>query len=99
MYKENSSLKIQFDAQQKKFFVNVDANEAYLLFRQSDSETIEYYSTYVPLQLRNRGIAAQMVEYALQYAQQRRLKVIPTCSYVDDYIQKRPQYQHLVSEK
>ena len=46
--------------------------------------------TEVAPALENRGIAAQLVRAALQYAQSQCFKVRPRCSYVRAYMQRHP---------
>jgi predicted GNAT family acetyltransferase len=52
--------------------------------------------TYVPNSLRGKGIAAKLVEAALEYARLNGIKIIPSCSYVDVYLQRHPEYEDLL---
>ncbi|HUR58682.1 MAG TPA: GNAT family N-acetyltransferase [Opitutaceae bacterium] len=52
--------------------------------------------TYVPPEMRGRGIAEKLVRAALEHARHEKLRVVPACSYVDDYIQRHPEFQALV---
>ena len=52
--------------------------------------------TFVPPQLRGRGIAEKLVRTALDYARAQSLKVVPSCSYVAAFIQRHAEYQNLV---
>ena len=52
--------------------------------------------TGVPSALGGRGLAAEITQFALDYAQSQGWRVIPQCSYVAAYIKKHPQYAPLV---
>ncbi|MFI5357842.1 MAG: GNAT family N-acetyltransferase [Opitutales bacterium] len=52
--------------------------------------------TLVPPELRGRGLAEQLVRTALAEAASRQLRVVPQCSYVATFIQRHPEFQHLV---
>jgi predicted GNAT family acetyltransferase len=52
--------------------------------------------TGVPRALRGRGIAAQLVQAALDHARARGLKVRPDCSYSEAYMQRHPETQDLL---
>jgi hypothetical protein len=52
--------------------------------------------TLVPDSMRGQGVAARLVETALQYVDAQHGRVVPKCSYVDDYIKKKPKFAHLV---
>ncbi len=58
---------------------------------QLHSGVMRLMHTEVHPSLQGRGIAAALVEAALRYARERRLKVDPVCGYVATYMQRHPQ--------
>ena len=52
--------------------------------------------TFVPPELRGRGIAEKLVRAALDWARAEGLRVVPACSYVATFIQRHSEYQPLV---
>lgn len=58
-------------------------------------DTLTITSTSVPESLRGKGSGSQMMETLLVDIEQKGLKVIPVCSYVDYYLTKNPQWAHL----
>lgn len=48
-------------------------------------------------EFRGRGVAAQVVEFALQDARNEGFTIIPTCWYVEKYITEHPEYADLVA--
>lgn len=50
-------------------------------------------------ELRNQGLAAKIVQTALEYAKQNSLRVIPMCSYAAAYIRRNPQYAELTNQE
>ena len=48
---------------------------------------------------RGQGIAAKIVEAALQHARENALRVIPMCSYAAAYIRRNPQYMELTDQE
>jgi predicted GNAT family acetyltransferase len=63
---------------------------------QLDGGRIYYYHTEVPPELGGRGIASSMAKFALDYAREQGLGVVPLCPFVAVYIQRHPEYQALV---
>lgn len=59
---------------------------------------IYYYHTEVPPEQEGRGIASGMTKFALDYARQQGLGVVPLCPFVEAYIQRHPEYKSLVVE-
>lgn len=54
--------------------------------------------TLVPDSMRGQGVAARLVETALNYVDKQNGRVVPKCSYVADYIKKKPNFAHLVEK-
>ena len=56
--------------------------------------------TIVPKPIGGRGIAADLVKEALEYAKENGFKVIPTCSYVRVYLERyKEQYGELEDKR
>lgn len=51
--------------------------------------------TGVPRPLEGRGIAAALVQRALTWAREQRLKVDPACSYAAVYLRRHPEWHDL----
>ncbi|PTT87080.1 GNAT family N-acetyltransferase [Pelomonas sp. HMWF004] len=58
---------------------------------------VAFHHTGVPAAYQGQGLAAQLVEAGLQWAREQGLKVVPACSYVRIYLQRHPEWQHLVA--
>jgi predicted GNAT family acetyltransferase len=52
--------------------------------------------TFVPPELRGRGIAEKIVRVALEHARSERLRVVPACSYVAAFIKRHPEFSPLL---
>lgn len=61
-------------------------------------EKISFIHTEVDPELQGRGLAARLIEWALQDAQSRRLDVLPFCPYVRGYIEEHHAFLALVPE-
>jgi uncharacterized protein len=53
--------------------------------------------TFVPAELRGRGVAEKLVRAALAEARAKHLKVIPACSYVARFIDHHKEYGDLLA--
>jgi Predicted acetyltransferase len=72
-----------------------DGQKAYLDYNEVEVG-LNMAHTYVPKAFEGRGIAAAIVRFALEYAKENDIPVVPSCSYVAAYIKRHPEYQHLV---
>lgn len=58
-----------------------------------------FHHTLVPDSMRGQGVAARLVETALNYVDEKHGRVVPKCSYVAGYIKKNPNFAHLVERE
>lgn len=86
---ESLSIEVQHDPAGRQFAVTVDGHRAYLAYMDLGKQTIDIYRTFVPDALRGRGVAAALTEQALRFAEVRGYAVIPSCSYVERYMERR----------
>ena len=82
--------------EEKRFVVRADDQEVYVEFEMRNNK-MELDHTYTHPELRGKGLAAQVVRAALEYAKENNFKVIPTCSYVRSFISKNEEYKELVA--
>jgi len=78
-------MEVIHDIEKQKFFVVIDGLESHLEYVKVEN-VLNLNYTYVPSELRGKGIAGKIVKAALTYGKDNKLKIIPSCSYVADYI-------------
>lgn len=70
------------------FEVFIKGYRAYLDYRPLGGNQMDYCHTFVPEDLRGKGVAAVLTRAALDYAKQNNLEVIPSCVYVESFVKK-----------
>jgi predicted GNAT family acetyltransferase len=90
-------LDIEIDQNEQKFYVLISDQECFLNYRTISDNIVEYYRTFVPLSLRNKGIAAKLVKFALNHARENNQKIIPSCPYIASYVDHHPQWQSIIA--
>jgi predicted GNAT family acetyltransferase len=88
--------KIHHDEIRSCFEVEVDGLVAVCSYRRH-GDVLDLVHTGVPAQLQGQGLAAQLVQAALDWARSQRLHVRPLCSYVAVYMRRHPQTQDLLA--
>jgi len=89
-------IEVKHDEINKRFVVEIEGYEAYLSYNVFN-DIIELSYAYTPPEIRGKGIAKIVVEYAFNYAKANNLKVIPTCSYVQAFVEKNDNYKSLLA--
>jgi predicted GNAT family acetyltransferase len=88
---------IKHNKKEQIFYKIIDNKESYVRYIMRDKQTINFLRTYVPDEQRHQGIAGKIVKAALEFAKENNLKVIPTCSYVDHFIDQNKEYEELLA--
>lgn len=80
----------------QRFELQQDGQTAYLSYIKN-GDVLNYNHTIVPPELGGQGIGSQLAKHALDYARDNGKKVVPSCSFVDNYITKHPEYQDVLA--
>jgi predicted GNAT family acetyltransferase len=83
------------DQRQSRFALVATEGPAVCIY-QIVGETMWLTHTEVHPDLQGRGIAAELVQAALDHARAQGLKVRPACSYVRTYMRRHPETQDLL---
>jgi uncharacterized protein len=84
--------------QHSRFETTVDGHLCTCQYRVYAGRLMMLTHTGVPHALRGRGIAAALVQAALDHARAQGWKVRPDCSYAEAYMQRHPQTLDLLQE-
>lgn len=88
---------IRHDTGNERFFLELDAGEAELVYRRDDG-TADFRSTFVPPEHRNQGIGERIVLEGLRWARDEGIRVKPTCPFVSSVLEENPEFQELVAD-
>ena len=91
------NVEVKHDEAARKYYALVDGRESVCEYGPAGEKTLNFSHTYVPPELRGKGIAEELVRQALEDVRERGFKVIPSCWYVRVYIDRHAQYRDLVA--
>jgi predicted GNAT family acetyltransferase len=93
----NQPVNVIHETEQRRFVVVQDGQTAELTYRGGDDgSAIVFTHTGVPSALEGRGIGSALAKAGLEHARANGLEVVPLCSFVRGYIERKPEYQSLV---
>ncbi len=72
-----------------------EMGEAFLDYRERPG-SLRILHTDVPEAMAGGGIGGKLVKATLDYARERKLKVIPLCSFAVGWIKRHPEYSDLL---
>ena len=91
----DSPITVRHHAAANRFESEVDGNLAIAEY-QLDGERMIITHTFVPPELRGRGIAEKLVRPALAWARAKNRRVVPACSYVAAFIERHAEFRDLL---
>lgn len=87
---------VRHDAARSRFVATVEGHDCVVDYRL-ERGVMRLVHTGVPPPVEGRGIAAALVQTALDHARRNGLKIEPRCSYARAYIQRRPETHDLLA--
>lgn len=93
----SSPIEVVHNTQYERFEVQQEGHLAELDYRRAGNQII-FAHTGVPVELEGRGIGSALAKAGLAYARENSLEVVPLCPFVRSYIERKPEYQDLVSK-
>lgn len=88
---------IQHDETRQRFVLRKEAEEAVLDYRiRDEGRTIHFVRTWVPPRFRGQGYGAWLVNEGLEHARRKGYRVTTSCWFVDEFLERKPEYQDLV---
>lgn len=93
---ENMTMRL--NTKNDKFEFQLEGNEVGYIEFSPAGRKMYLKKTLVPASIRGKGYGKMMAESALNAIDKMRFKVIPECSFIEDFISKNPKYQNLVYE-
>lgn len=94
---DTSTGTFKVNKEQNQFELLKDGHVAFLEYI-NEGKKIYLTHTEAPEALQGTGAAKELVKKALQYSRDNNLTVVPSCSYVANYVNKNTEWRDVLSE-
>lgn len=92
----NDAIEVKRNETESRFESTVDGYLCVAEYSLREGEMV-FTHTFVPPELRGRGIAEKLVRAGLDHARHEGLRVVPACSYVASFIRRHREYAPLTT--
>ena len=82
---------------EERFEVELNGDMAYIDYRWYNKKLILLY-VFVPIEHRGKGVSNVLIQYALEYAMSKEVKINIYCPYIAKYVRMHPEYANLVDQ-
>jgi predicted GNAT family acetyltransferase len=83
---------VRHNLAEHRFEADVDGHLSVAEYEKRNG-TLVFTHTFVPPELRGRGVAEALVRSGLEFAKEQNVRVVPACSYVARFIERHREYQ------
>ena len=91
--------KVVHDESNSRFVIEIDGNEAgFAEYKNVGDDVREFHHTVVNPDYRGQGLSKPLIMEALESTREAGYSVIPTCSAVEGFIEKTPDFQDMVHQ-
>ncbi len=90
---------ILHNPEENRFETTIDGFLAELTYCEKGNPVYDFCHTGVPKELEGKGVASALVKYGLDYAHDKHWKIIPSCPFVEKYIDRHPEYKDLLADQ
>lgn len=87
---------IQDNPAEQRFEMDTSSGPAIANYRW-DGDLLVIFHTEVPRELRGRGLGEKLVRGVFDQVRQRKVKVVPLCWFVREFVERNPEYRELMA--
>ena len=88
-------MNIRHDEVNREFYADFPEGKASLHY-ECDGDVLNFHHTFVPPELRGKGIAEKLVESGFDFVEKNHLKAIPSCPYVARLVMKNANWKRFI---
>lgn len=78
-----------------RWVITIDGHEAQMTYSTSAADVVAINHTYVPAELRGRGLAQRLMVQAITDARADSFRIVPNCSFVREQFEAHPEWADL----
>ncbi|QYJ78945.1 GNAT family N-acetyltransferase [Shewanella acanthi] len=88
MSENRSELAIEHQQMNNRFIITFEGCEAVLEYRLQGAD-IDFCRTFVPNELRGKGLAERLVRHGLKWAKEQQYQIVASCWYVQKFLKTK----------
>lgn len=90
---------VEHHPKRHRFAAHFPEGDGELIYKPIAPHTLDLVHTEVDPALRGRGIAKALAREAFAYARREQLKIVPTCRFIQGWLEQHPEEQDLITTR
>lgn len=90
---------VEHHPKRHRFAAHFPEGDGELIYKPIAPHTLDLVHTEVDPALRGRGIAKALAREAFAYARREHLKIVPTCRFIQGWLEQHPEEQDLITTR
>lgn len=86
---------VTHDERHARFVIEHEGTQSMVQYRMAGEGVMHLIRTWVAPEFRGSGFGALLVKEALDHARAQGLKITTSCWFVDEFLERTPEYQDL----
>lgn len=82
---------VRHNEEEKRFELTENGKTAYVKYECLPG-AMNFIVTFVPEEWQGQGVGSRLAEYALRYAKEQGLKIVATCPFIQEYMDKHQEF-------
>lgn len=91
------SLKVNHDGAKQRFYFDLADGDCYIDYVLLSGGVYDLRHTWTSPERRGQGLAAVLTEQVCEWLLAESAKIVPSCPYIADFVQRCPRYQELLA--
>jgi predicted GNAT family acetyltransferase len=87
---------IRHDEKEQRFYIQEQGKECALQYKELSEKLWNFVSTSVPDDFSGKAIMDRMIEFAIDFVKQHNIKILASCSDVQDFLIRHKDLKDLV---
>lgn len=97
IHKPENMTKLTHEPENKQYYILVEGHKA-LVEYENRGNTLLLTHTFVPNELRGKGVGNILMQEVFNLFQQQNQKVVPVCPFIVTFIKRHPEFEALVEQ-
>lgn len=92
------NIEVKNNEESNQFAADLNGKKAFINYKKQDGGVLNLTHTEVPPEFEGKGVGSRLVKQTLDLIKAEGTKIVPSCPFVANYIDRHPEYKSLIAD-